>query len=303
MAVIDAHLHFFSRTFFETLAGQSPQQGTVEEKLARVKQIAGLELPPPDVGEHLGRWIAELDRHGVEQVAAFASVPEEVPVLAEARRLAPKRLTPFALVNPHAPGVAGKVRELMEQHGFGGVLLFPAMHHFHLGGPEAKPLLEVLDELRGVAYVHCGLLVVKLRDLLGLPRPQDLSFANPLGIVPAANAHRRARFVVPHFGAGFFREALMAGVQCSNVLVDTSSSNSWTATQPAPLTLADVLRRALGVLGPERVVFGTDSGTFPAGWQAPRLEAVVEALEALHLPAADRELVLAGNARRLLARG
>ena len=89
---------------------------------------------------------------------------------------------------------------------------------------------------RGAAlvFVHCGLLVVKLRDLLGLPRPYDLAYANPLSVIPAANRYRRAKFIIPHFGAGFFRETLMAGTQCANIYVDTSSTNSWMAGERSP---------------------------------------------------------------------
>ena len=302
MDLVDFHLHFFSRTFFETLARLSPQPGSVEDKLERVRARTGLELPPADHGEHLQRWMTQLERHHVAHVAAFASVPEEAEVLAQARAAAPDRLTPLAVVDPRAPGVDARVRTLIEQRGFGGVLLFPAMHHYHLGAPEVAPLLEVLDELRAVAYVHCGLLVVKLRDLLGIPRVQDIAYANPLGVIPAANAHPNARFVIPHFGAGFFRETLMSGAQCANVHVDTSSSNSWVATQEVQLSLEDVLRRTLAVFGAQRVLFGTDSGTFPAGWQHERHAAIRGALQALRVSDSDQQALFAGNARRLLAR-
>ena len=33
------------------------------------------------------------------------------------------------------------------------------------------------------------------------------------------------------------------------------------------LTLADVFRQALAVVGPERVLFGSDSSSFPRGWR------------------------------------
>ena len=137
---------------------------------------------------------------------------------------------------------------------------------------------------------------MKVRDLLGLPRTQDLRYANPLSLIPPANRFRRITFVIPHFGAGFFREALMAGSQCENVHVDTSSSNSWIRTQPA---LADVFRRALDVFGPERILFGTDSSTFPDGWRRDRLEAQREALAEAGADEGEQALVLGGNAGRL----
>lgn len=299
--LIDFHSHFFSRTFFETLAAQSPQPGTVEEKLGRVAEQTGLAVPGADTAEHVARWHAEMDTHGVAHMVSFASVPPENPVVAEAAALSDGRLTPFAFVDPRADGAGDRVRSLLEDGPFRGVLLFPAVHHYQLGDAAVRPVLEALHDARAMAVVHCGLLVVKLKDLLGLPRPQDLSHANPLGLIPAANAFPNARFVIPHFGAGFFRETLMAGSMCANVLTDTSSSNSWMATQPADLRLADVFRKALAVFGPERLLFGTDSCTFPRGWRSDLLADQRQAMGACGLSDADTALILGGNAQRLLA--
>lgn len=300
MDVVDFHMHFFGRVFFETLAGQSPLPGDVASRLADVSQRTGIELPDADLGAHARRWLAEADAHGVERLCAFASVPEEVPSLAQAARASNGRIVPFAVVNPCLDGVADKVRGLIAEKGFGGVLLFPAMHHYHLGDERCGELLAVLNEARAVCYVHCGILVVKLRDLLGLPRPMDLAYANPLSIVPAANRHRHVNFVIPHFGAGFLRETLMAGAQCANVYVDTSSSNGWRATQAEPISLAQVFERALGIFGAERILFGTDSNVFPAGWRVDRLTEQRAALAEAGADEADITAVLGGNARRLL---
>ena len=301
MGLIDFHSHFFSSAFFRALAERSPLPGDPASRLAAVAKKTGIELPPEDTAAHLARWIRELDRHQVEHLCTFASVPEEIPAVCEAAAQSAGRLSAFALVDPRAPGAAEKVRGLLETRAIAGVLLFPAMHHFHVGGAEARPLLEILSDHEAVLFVHCGLLVVKLRDLLGLPRPQDLAYANPLSVIPAANAFPRVRFVVPHFGAGLFRETLMAGAQCANVFVDTSSSNSWTATQPHPPTLAEVFERALEVFGPDRILFGTDSNTFPVGWRADRWKEQTEAVAAAHASTSDREKIFGGNARRLLA--
>lgn len=299
--IVDFHTHFFSRTFFDTLASKSPQPGTVDEKLHRVAEATGLAIPEQGTTAHVARWRNEMDAHGVEHMVSFASVPPEVPVLADAAVAADGRMTPFAIVDPLADRAAEKVRALTGAGPFRGVLLFPAVNHYRLSDPAVRPVLEALEETRACAVVHCGLLVVKLKDLLGLPRPQDLAFANPLDIIPAANAFPGIHFVIPHFGAGFFRETLMAGSMCSNIHVDTSSSNSWTATQPESLSLTDVFRRALGVFGPERILFGTDSCTFPRGWRADLLAEQRTALAACNVSADETSQILGGNARRLLA--
>ncbi|MFN0244983.1 MAG: amidohydrolase family protein [Planctomycetota bacterium] len=300
MAIVDFHSHFFCRTYFQTLAGMSKLPGDAATRMADVASKVRLELPHEDVEQHLARWISELDRHGVEHMATFASVPEELPDVVRAARASNGRLSAFALVNPRAEGAAAKLDRALAAGDVRGALVFPAMHHFELSGPEAAEVFRVLDAHGAIVFVHCGILVVKLRDLFGLPRVQDVRFANPLSLIPAANAHPRATFVIPHFGAGFLRETLMAGAQTANIYVDTSSSNGWMATQEPKLTLRDVFERALGVFGASRILFGTDSNVFPAGWRKDRYDEQRAAVNAAGASAADQELIFAGNARRLL---
>ncbi len=301
MPTIDFHSHFFSHLFFETLAALSPQPGPVEDKLARLAARTGIELPPRDPTALAGRWLAEMGKNGVERMMTFASLPEEIPAVAEAVRAGEGRLSACALVNPRIDGCADLVESLLASGEFRGVLLFPAMHHFHPAGREAVPVFEVLERYAAPVFVHCGVLIVRLRDLLGLPRPYDLSYANPLGLVPVANRFREVKFILPHFGAGLFREALMAGMQCENIHVDTSSSNSWMHAVPGIGGLAEVFRRALRVFGHERILFGTDSGTFPAGWRADRRAEQQQALAEAGATPEQQQGIFAGNAARLLA--
>src|SRR5690349_5145171 len=112
MPVVDFHMHFFSRVFFETLAALSPLPGSPEERLQGAVKKAGLQLPDADVKAHTAKWLAEADRNDVEQLCAFASVPEEIPALAEARKHGGGRIVPFALVNPTVPAAVDRVRAL-----------------------------------------------------------------------------------------------------------------------------------------------------------------------------------------------
>jgi len=302
MQVVDFHTHFFSRPFFDALAALSTQPGTPDERLARVAESTGIELPSRDLGEHLARWVQCLDAAGVAHMVTFASAPEEIPAVAEAAVRSGGRLSAMAVCNPLAVGSAERVDGLLSRGAYRGVLMFPAMHHYSVADARCASLFEVLAKHHAVAYVHCGLLVVKLRDLLGLPRRYDLRCANPLDVIPVADAHPEATFCIPHFGGGFFRETLLAGAQCKNIVTDTSSTNSWIRTQPRNPTLRDVFERALDVLGPERVLFGTDSNTFPAGWRKERLEAQLALCEDLGLTSDERDLVFGGAAQRVLAR-
>jgi predicted TIM-barrel fold metal-dependent hydrolase len=148
-------------------------------------------------------------------------------------------------------------------------------------------------------FVHCGQLTVGVRKALGLPSAFDIRLGDPLEVARLANAYPSVPFIVPHFGAGFLREALMLADLCPNVYLDTSSSNSWMRYEG--LDLRTVFRRALEVVGPQRLLFGTDSSFFPRGWHAPVLTAQAEALYELGLSAADAQLILNDNLQRVFS--
>jgi predicted TIM-barrel fold metal-dependent hydrolase len=140
---------------------------------------------------------------------------------------------------------------------------------------------------------------VGARNKLGLPSPFDLRFGNPLDLHAIARAHPEVPVIVPHFGAGLFREALMLADLCPNVLFDTSSSNGWIKYEHG-LTLSGVFRQALSVLGPDRLLFGTDSSFFPRGWVMDVYERQSQALDDIHASAEVRQKIFGGNLDRIL---
>jgi uncharacterized protein len=300
MMIQDAHAHFFSRTFFTTLASLSPRKTDPDALVRDVLQSAKLELPDADTAAHRDRWLAQMERHGVSRMACFASVPQEAEVVSAAAAQSGGRLLPYALVNPTDASAAGFTEKALGNLGFRGLLTFPAMHHFHVGDPLFTPVLEAARRHRAPVIVHCGILRVKLRDLFGIPRPYDLTYAHPLDIVPAAQRFPDVTFVVPHFGGGFLHELLMAGRQCENIWVDTSSSNDWLLTLPGRISLADVFRNTLDVFGSGRILFGTDSSTFPRGWRADIRDTQLAALAAAGADEAQVEAIMGGNLARLL---
>ena len=92
----------------------------------------------------------------------------------------------------------------------------------------------------------------------------------------------------------------MAADQCANIHVDTSSSNGWLRYHPG-LSLEGAFRHTLSVVGPERVLFGTDSSFFPRGWQQPVYAAQQAAVRAAGIADAARALIFGGNFQRLFA--
>ena len=147
-------------------------------------------------------------------------------------------------------------------------------------------------------FVHCGVLTVGVRKKLGLPSRFDLRLGDPLALARMALGFPQVPVIIPHFGAGFFREALMAADQCPTIHFDTSSSNSWIRFDGGQ-TLEGVFRNALAVAGASRLLFGTDSSFFPRGWQAGIYEQQQRIMGSLGVSVADRDAIFGGNFERL----
>jgi predicted TIM-barrel fold metal-dependent hydrolase len=287
----DAHVHFFSPTFFATLAGQ--------RQVATADAIRHLGWDDPVSPEALAdRWVAELDAQAVARVAIIASVPGDEGSVAAAVERHPARFVAYFMLDPTRPDAENRVRSALER-GLRGVCLFPAMHSYSLHDPRVAGVVEVVAaHQRAVLFVHCGVLSVGARQKLGLPSPFDIRYGNPLDVEALAMRHPALPIVIPHFGAGLFREALMLADQCGNVLFDTSSSNGWVKYHPG-LTLAQVFETALAVAGVDRLLFGTDSSFFPRGWHRAVYNVQRAALADLGVPDAQQGQIFSGNFDRV----
>ena len=304
LSVADAHTHFFSHAFFAALAAQRGDSGAdVETAVQEVTRILGWTTPPADPGELAAIWARELDRHAVDRAALIASVPGDEASVAAAIARFPERFYGYFMVNPLAPDAIERVEAALET-GLQGICLFPAMHRYAIGDGRVEKILQAAATYAGVViFVHCGVLTVGVRRKLGLPSPFDMRYSNPIDLHPVALLNPKLNFVVPHFGAGYFREALMLCDLCSNVYLDTSSSNSWIRYQAPELELKAVFECALDVVGAGRLLFGTDSSFFPRGWSAEVFHTQSKILADLGLGRDDAAAILGGNLKRLLTRG
>ena len=301
LVICDAHVHFFSPTFFSTLAAQ--------RQVATADALRHLGWDDPVSPEALAdRWATELDEQGVSRAAIIASVPGDEASVATARERHPSRLIGYFMVDPTNEDAENRVRSALER-GLRGVCLFPAMQGYSLHDPRVARIVEIAAAFGPaspsgagpVMFVHCGVLSVGARQKLGLPSPFDIRYGNPLDLDGLALRHRNLPFVIPHFGAGMLREALMVADQCPNVYFDTSSSNSWVKFQP-DLTLEKVFESALGIAGPERLLFGTDSSFFPRGWHRAIYNQQRAALVELGVSDAQQHAIFGGNFDRLFGR-
>ncbi len=294
MKIIDAHTHFFSYTwlehFFQLAEGQFKNVEALAEKL-------GWEMPSKDPTELGQKWVEEQDKFGIQGQVLFASKLNDAEQLAAALNAFPDRLFGYFMSDPTQEDARNQAHYSLNILGMMGVMLFPAMHHFHASEEHVYSIYEEALYVDAPVFIHFGQLNIPIFQKLGLPDPVDLQYSNPLDLKEAAAEFSEVNFIIPHFGCGRFEEALKIAAEFKNVYFDTSSSNSW--IQP-PLTLKDVLKKSLEVLGPRRLLFGTDSSSFPRGWRKDIFDAQIETIDSLGIKDKDKELIFSGNLARIL---
>lgn len=289
----DAHIHFFSPAFFAGLGA---------DKTA----MTALGWDHPESVEALAaRWAETLRAQGVDQAALIASLPGDADSVAKAVALNQEAFVGFFMLDPTREDAMAYAGRALDE-GLRAICLFPAMHRYPLHDERVARVFELAAGRRGgtvepiAVFVHCGVLSVGVRKKLNLPSPFDMRFGNPLDLHAHALKHPGVPIIIPHFGAGMLREALMLADCCPNVYLDTSSSNAWLRYIP-DLTLAQVFKTALDVVGPDRLLFGTDSSFFPRGWHKQIYDQQRTALNAIGVGPGVQNKIFGENFARLFA--
>ena len=193
----------------------------------------------------------------------------------------PQRLVGFCAVQPQSPEAAVAEIERCAQAGIRGVgEMRPDMQPFDLGDELVmEPLVEVLRKHQLILLTHAS-------------EPVGHDYPGKGGITPDILYPFIASFpdltiVCAHWGGGLPFYALMPEVEkaMSNVFFDTAAS---------PLLYTpQVYNQVIQLVGADKILFGSD---YPLLAQSRLLEEI----KALGLPEEIKELILSGNAQRLL---
>jgi predicted TIM-barrel fold metal-dependent hydrolase len=299
VTICDAHLHFFSKGVLAFYGRQVDALRGQSDPAAGAAALLGIEAPPAEPEALAARWVAEMDRYGVARATLFGSAPGEHATVNRAVRAFPDRFVPFQMVNPRSADAT----TIERAGGLRGVLMFPALHGYLPDEDVCRPVYEAARESKLVVFVHIGRLRIVIRDKLGVRIPIDETLADPKRLAESLREFPDVRFIVPHFGSGRLADLLSVIRGVKNLWIDTSSSNNWMQQSPEYPTLPAAFRAVLESpdLGPERVVFGSDSTVFPRGWRSDVYHDQLAALESLGAPERDRQRIFKENFEALFA--
>jgi len=260
--VVDAHSHYFTA---DTMRAWLSRGRTLESFSNRTKSrtdMTSIELPDEN-WDTAQRWVDELDRYGIQAMGVMVGA-EAYDEFKETMKRFPGRFIGYANVDPSEPDAAKKVRKAAID-GFKGIKLYPSSWRG----------LKVYDDAVYPVYKEClrSDMLVFLHFGITIGGQADLRNGNPIDIQVPSRDYPDLKFVIAHFGAGFFREVLLMQYQADNVYMDSSGSNSWMRYMPYDLDLKQIFRKAVQAGGSQKVLFGTDSTFFPRGWRVNVLEA------------------------------
>jgi uncharacterized protein len=236
------------------------------------------------------RWVAELDAKGVRWIVFVTGQSNDL--LATVVRRHPDRFIGYAH-HQLTPGAGTELRRAVDELGLKGYKLLAPTTPLPFEHPEVRDVWEFCAERRLPVLVHFGFLG-RGGGVVSHPR------ISPLSLFDVARDFPEVPFIVPHFGAGYWQELLALCWSLPNVYVDSSGSNQWTRWMPYPLTLEDLFRKAFETIGPERVLFGSDSNAFPRGFAQRYLEEQLRVCYTLNRSQAEIASVFGGNAADLL---
>ncbi len=288
--VIDAHVHLFTVGLLEEALEKMDnpperfREGLKTRKWGRRGEQSLPDLSPQDTAA----WYVERINAANVAKALVVSVMPDNQWTREFLLAANGHVHALCNVDPRDPGAPALLEREMAA-GFRGVKLYPVNRTYRLSDPACRPFFDKANELKANMIIHYGVTV----DPTG-----DLNYADPIDLSPVARDYPELKFVIAHFGAGWLDSVLRLAYQCKNVCVDTSGTNNWMDYYVPKMTLSEVFERAIMALGPERVMFGTDSGT-TAPYRTWIRYMQQRTLEEMGLSDEDRDLILRGNAARI----
>jgi hypothetical protein len=234
------------------------------------------------VGQDVDTWLAKMDAAGIEQaiisVAAgglqadgLRDTQRANDIIAQAVRIHPDRL-PIGLAGievRHGEAAHGEVRRAINELGLKGLVFHATFEGFSVDSPAFHAVLGALGSGKALILLHST--------------PDGR--ANPNAIAKVAERFPHLTFLLGHpvFSEDQRAQAAAQVKTHANMLIDL-------AYQDDPRTTEFFVRE----VGAERVFYGSDAPYFEPAQ-------VIASIEAANISDAEKEMILSGNAQRLIA--
>jgi len=199
----------------------------------------------------------------------------------------PTRLVGLAGVVPYHTDAALLLEHYVKDMGFRGLKLHPSMQQFYPSDPRIFPVIEKAIELDVPVLIHTG----------AVPIPGTRSrYDDPLEVDDLALLYPEAKLVIAH-GDPFGPAPAIAGKHPNAFMDTTTTFARFCRLIPG---LGEDTLKFMGLIngksGSDKVLFGSDANPV----KPFRIKENLAPLQALDIPSTEKEMILGGNAARLL---
>jgi predicted TIM-barrel fold metal-dependent hydrolase len=242
-----------------------------------LRNFAGKIVQPLEDTSSADLLVAAMDRAGIDRSVTFAprwvggefvdpQYAEANAAVAEAVAAHPERLIGFARVNPnYGKDAVALLERCLTEYGFKGVHFDPEWENFDPADRGlAYPLYEVAAKHNAPILFHTW-----------------YSPSQPGLYWEMADDFSDLPIIISHLGGRLIADAVAIAKRAKNVYLETSD-NMYGVTGPA------------GGIGADRILFGSNTP-----FSSPEVE--LFKVTSSDLSASDKELILGGNAARLLS--
>jgi uncharacterized protein len=250
------------------------------------------------------KHLAQMEQAGIDKSVMFlfdvglmvgepqVSIEEQNLAVFEMAAKYPDKIIPFATIDPRRPNAKEFVKHCVEDHGAQGLKLHPSAGF----NPEDQATLELIESIahhRLPIVIHTGPSVP----------PTSSRYCEPIYLDEMLLAFPEVPVIAAHMGYGYYPQLLSLAQHRPNLFADLA------AWQPMArdnyLEFAQIVKTAVNSIGADRILFATDSSfTWPllseADYVAKFKSLTTEPPEPFRLGESDIELILGGNATRLL---
>jgi len=268
--IIDFHSHAFP----DAVAGRA-----IDALKKGIKSVSGTDIEPVTDGTLAG--LADISvgagvtKSVVLPIATKPSQTESINSFAvRIPELSGGRLMSFGSVHPADPGAPDAVAAIAEA-GLPGIKLHPEFQQSYIDSPESMAVLRAARDHGLCVTVHAG------RDI-GLPPPVHCTpdmMLRVLDVLPGL------KLIAAHLGGWMMWDEVAARLSGAPLYFDTAFISDY--AEPA------AVRDIINAHGADRVLLGSD-----CPWEDPAKS--IAFVRSLGLENKDEELILGGNAKKLL---
>ena len=258
IAAIDVHGHYGSYQRSEAgLLVEKFMSATANEvaQRARACNVEHTIVSPLD---------GLLPRGMADTVPANDAAHREIPAV--------EGLLQYVIVNPLQPETFQQARRMLKASSCVGIKIHPEEHGYRITD-HGRTLFSFFEEVGAPVMTHSGC-------------PNSM----PADFVPFANEHPGVKLLLAHLGNGAGDEQQRPDLQVRAIQA-ARHGNLWTDTSSARSILPGLIEWAVREVGPDRLLFGSDTPLYHVGMQRTRIESAEISAEA-------RMMILRANALR-----